>query len=337
MRISKVTAAIAAAVAAAGTMGSATAFADEAGVTTTSSQIGGQAKLVDGNVVQAWTISDLKPSTDTIPYDVQGTLWEATATDEAIQGSVTPIISNLNARAADGQNYRVLFQVATPQGVNPATLAQGEKTSGKVYFDVTGEKPTSVVYSTGGHDVATWTASAPVQQPRTAPAPARTQPAPAVAAPASPAPAAPAPTPAPAATPAPVASAPAPVGAGNRASDLPVPAGTQGAPLPEGSQGTPLPPGSQGTPLQPGTESAPLPQGSQGTPVPAGTEGQPPLPGSQGTPLAPGSQGTPLPEGSQGTPPPPGSQGTPLPEGAAPTTTTVPTTVPAANQGTPQP
>src|SRR6185369_6090494 len=105
----------------------------------------------------------------------RGTLWEATATDEAIQGSVTPIVSNLNARAANGDNYRVLFQVATPQGVNPATLAQGQKTTGKVYFDVTGATPDSVVYNAGGRDLLLWLqpAPAPQQAGASSPAPAR--------------------------------------------------------------------------------------------------------------------------------------------------------------------
>ncbi|MCV7285227.1 MPT63 family protein, partial [Mycolicibacterium wolinskyi] len=223
MKISTLTAAVAAALAtagAAGTAGMATAFADAAA--TASSQLGSQAKLENGAVVQAWTISDLKPSSDTIPYAVRGTLWEATATDEAIQGSVTPIVSNLNARAADGENYRVLFQVATPQGVNPATLAQGQKTTGKVYFDVTGDKPTSVVYNAGGQDLATWTAPAP-----SAPAPSGSRSVPIRSAPVATAPAAPvASTPAPAApAPVPAANTPAPAatapGAGTRATDLP--------------------------------------------------------------------------------------------------------------------
>lgn len=100
----------------------------------TTQPIGSQGKLVDGNVVQGWTVSGLKQSSDTIPYPVAGTLWEVTATDEAIQGGVTPIVSNFNARAADGETYRALFGVATPQGVNPSTLQQGQTTSGKIYF-----------------------------------------------------------------------------------------------------------------------------------------------------------------------------------------------------------
>ncbi|MGB8403441.1 MAG: MPT63 family protein, partial [Mycobacterium sp.] len=157
MNINKITAAAAAAAAAAA-IAAPLAWADDT-VSTTTASLGQQAKLIDGNSVQGWTITDLKPSTDAVPYAANGTLWEATATDEAIQGGATPIVSNLNARAADGQNYRVLFGVATPQGVNPATLGQGQKTTGKVYFDVTGPAPQSVVYNAGGHDLLSWQGS----------------------------------------------------------------------------------------------------------------------------------------------------------------------------------
>ncbi len=78
------------------------ADADTSAVTTAS--LGGQGKLDGGT--QVWTVTDLKPSTDTINYAPHGTLWEVTATNEALEGSVTPIVSNFNVRAADGQNYR---------------------------------------------------------------------------------------------------------------------------------------------------------------------------------------------------------------------------------------
>jgi Domain of unknown function (DUF1942) len=42
---------------------------------------------------------------DTLLY---GTLWEATATVEAVPGTVTPLIPNLNARADNGRNYQPL-------------------------------------------------------------------------------------------------------------------------------------------------------------------------------------------------------------------------------------
>lgn len=94
----KITNALAAAVAIAaagsvGILGAPLAAADDLTTTT----IGNEARLTNGNVVQGWTITDLKASTDQIPYPVAGTLWEATATDQAIEGSVTPIVSNLRS------------------------------------------------------------------------------------------------------------------------------------------------------------------------------------------------------------------------------------------------
>ena len=273
-------------------------------VTTTS--VGSQAKLIDGDVIQGWTIADLRPSSDTIPYPVAGTLWEATATDEAIQGSATPIVSNLNARARSGQTYRVLFGVATPQGVNPSTLGQGQKTSGKVYFDVTGDAPDAVVYSAGDKDLLAWAQAAPTPRRQgtttqwTPPARSQSSPAPAATA-ATPAPAA---SPAPGTAAAPAAAAPAP--AATPAPGAPLPAAAEavpGAPLPAGSQGTPLPASAQGEPVPAGSQGTPLPAGSQGAPAAAGTEGAP-LPASTAT--------TPVPAGSQGTPATPATPATPV-------------------------
>lgn len=131
-------------------------------------QLGTPAQLVNGDVVQAWTITNLKPSTDSIPYPVAGTLWEAAATDVAVNGTVQPVVSNLKARAHSGQTYWALFGVATPQGVNPATLSQGQQTTGKVYFDVTGDVPDSVVYNAGGPDLVVWVQPPPSSTPQNA-------------------------------------------------------------------------------------------------------------------------------------------------------------------------
>ena len=213
----------ASAVVAIGFLGAPISAADDAATTAT---IGQQAKLVTGDIVQGWTISGLKPSADVIPYTPGGVLWEATATNEAIQGTVQPIVSNLNARTANGEDYRVLFGIATSQGVNPAALAQGEKTTGKVYFDVTGETPDRVVYNDGGDDLLLWEPAPPAATGAgtqwTPPSTGSVQSAPVRTAPA--APAATPPAPAPAAT------------------------GSQGTPLPTGSQGTPLPAGTAATP-----------------------------------------------------------------------------------------
>jgi len=167
---------------------------------------GTREQLFDGAAITGWTVTDFRPSSDTIAYPVAGRLYEATAAVEADQGTVTPMVPNFNSRATDGETYRALYGVATPQGVNPSTLPPGAKSTGKIYFDVTGAIPNSVVYNDGAQDLLIWTgtASAPAEAP--APAPA--------AAPAAPAPAAPAPAPAAAPAPAPAgAPAPAPAAA----------------------------------------------------------------------------------------------------------------------------
>jgi hypothetical protein len=246
--------------------------------------LGSAAELTNGDVVQAWTVSDLKPSSDAIPYPVAGTLWEATATDHAVRGTVTPIVSNLNARARSGQTYRVLFGVATPQGVNPSTLPQGQKTTGKVYFDVTGDAPDSVLYNAGGPDLVVW-----VQPPPAPPRSSSTGPGSSsytspgtgasTATPAGSAPASPTPATAPPATPAAAGSLP--------------PEGSQGTPLPPVSQGTPLPADSQGTPSTPAPATPGAPTTTAATPAPAAAEQTqaPAGAGSSGTPVAHGGAG----------------------------------------------
>src|ERR1700736_5673476 len=125
-----------------------------------------------GAVITGWTVTDFRPSSDTIPYQVAGRLYEATAAVEADQGTVTPMVPNFNARATDGETYRALYNVATPQGVNPSALPPGAKSTGKIYFDVTGAIPNSVVYNDGSQDLLIWngTASAPAEAPAPAPA-----------------------------------------------------------------------------------------------------------------------------------------------------------------------
>lgn len=216
--------------------------------------LGTQATLANGDVVQGWTVSDLRQSSDAIDYPVHGALWEATATDEALQGSVTPIVANLNARTPGGESYRVMYQVATPQGVNPATLTQGEKTTGKVYFDVTGDVPNSVVYNANGKDLATWVQSAPSSS-ASANSPA---------------------------TATPLTNQETPAGT----PAAPPPAGSQGTPITEGSQGTPLPTGTGETPA--GTPATPAPEG---TPPEPGDAPETPGAGSvAGTPPAGGAE-----------------------------------------------
>ena len=123
-------------------------------------KLGSEIKMSDsvGNVVLSWTVSNLRPSSDTIPdLPVSGKLWEATATVKAIQGSVTPQIPEFNAVAPNVAAYRVLWQANTPQGVSGATIPQGQQSSGKIYFDVTGAPPTTVTLNNGMQDLMIWT------------------------------------------------------------------------------------------------------------------------------------------------------------------------------------
>jgi len=122
-------------------------------------KFGSELTMVDavGQVVLSWTVSDLKPSTDTIPgYRLAGKVLEATATVKAIQGSVTPAIPQLNAFADDGTNYQALWQTNAPNGISGATIAQGQESTGKIYFDVTGPPPTAVALNNGMEDLLIW-------------------------------------------------------------------------------------------------------------------------------------------------------------------------------------
>ena len=121
--------------------------------------LGSPQRLTDagGAVVHEWTVTDLKKSTDPAPgYPLAGQLWEATASVKAASGTVTPIIPNFHAVSADGRNYPALWQLASPQGISGATIAQGQTSTGRVYFDATGADPMMVSYTGGGSQSMMW-------------------------------------------------------------------------------------------------------------------------------------------------------------------------------------
>jgi hypothetical protein len=110
-----------------------------------------------GTLVQTWTVKDLKKSSDTIFYpQMVGDLWEANVTVNADQGNILPIIPFFNARAASGMNYREIWWVPTAQGVDPSVIPSSNQTTGKLYFDVYGEAPNSVVYNDAVQDLLIW-------------------------------------------------------------------------------------------------------------------------------------------------------------------------------------
>ncbi|HUH72560.1 MAG TPA: MPT63 family protein [Mycobacterium sp.] len=122
-------------------------------------KLGSELTMTDtvGQVVLAWTVSDLKPSTDAMPgYTPAGKLWEATATVRAIQGSVTPGISQFNAVAPNQAAYRVLWYVDSPTNISGGTIPPGAQSTGKIHFDVTGPAPTTVTMNNGMEDLLIW-------------------------------------------------------------------------------------------------------------------------------------------------------------------------------------
>jgi hypothetical protein len=67
-------------------------------------------------------------------------------------GVACALVPLFNARAESGQNYRVIGG-----GVDPAP--PGGSTTGKLYFDVVGDVPNSVVYNDGTQDLLVWVAT----------------------------------------------------------------------------------------------------------------------------------------------------------------------------------
>ena len=94
-----------------------------------------------------YTVSGLSPSSDAVPHN--GQLYAATVTVEGLGGWATPLVPLFNARAESGQNYQVI-------GGGVAAAPPGGQTTGKLYFDVVGDVPNSVVYNDGTQDLLVW-------------------------------------------------------------------------------------------------------------------------------------------------------------------------------------
>ncbi|MFG1930019.1 DUF1942 domain-containing protein [Mycobacterium sp. NPDC048908] len=93
-----------------------------------------------GNPMITYIVHGLNPSSDAVPHS--GRLYEANVTNE---GGV-PIAALFNARAENGQNYRII----------------GGGIPGKIYFDVVGDTPNSVVYNDGVQDLMVWVSPTPI-------------------------------------------------------------------------------------------------------------------------------------------------------------------------------
>lgn len=139
--------------------GSGVAHADSPAADSSQADLGQPAQLGAGSDAQRWTVSGLRPSSDALPYQPVGKLWEATATGQLGGGGI-PVIPGFTARGGGGA-YPVLWGVASPQGINPASLPPGGAATGKIYFDVTGGSPSAVAYTADGQDIAVWVQPSP--------------------------------------------------------------------------------------------------------------------------------------------------------------------------------
>jgi Domain of unknown function (DUF1942) len=108
-----------------------------------------------GGPMIGYSVTGLNPSSDAVPHN--GQLYEATVTVDAPGGWATPISPMFNARAESGDNYRVIANA--PGG--PAAAPPGGSSTGKLYFDVVGDVPNSVVYNDGTQDLLAWVPGAP--------------------------------------------------------------------------------------------------------------------------------------------------------------------------------
>ena len=139
--------------------------------------------LIDGPMITNYTVSNLQPSTVTIPgYTPKGKLYQADIVVRSDGGVVTPLVRDFSARGPNGQTYKLIDNVEVPNGLNPAPIPQGSEAKGTLYFDVTGAPPNGVVYNDGMQDILMWTSN---EQGGSAPAAPNT---PAPGAPPAPAP-----------------------------------------------------------------------------------------------------------------------------------------------------
>jgi hypothetical protein len=118
--------------------------------------------LIDGSMVTNYTVSNLQPSSLSIPgYTPKGTLYQADITVRSDGGVVTPMVRDFSARGPNGQKYDLIDNPQVPNGLNPAPIPQGSESRGTLFFDATGAPPNGVVYNDGFQDILIWTSNMP--------------------------------------------------------------------------------------------------------------------------------------------------------------------------------
>src|SRR5271169_7218256 len=75
--------------------------------------------LIDGPLVTNYTVSNLQPSSISIPgFTPKGTLYQADVTVRSDGGIVTPQVRDFSARGPNGQTYKLIDNVEVPNGLN---------------------------------------------------------------------------------------------------------------------------------------------------------------------------------------------------------------------------
>ena len=115
---------------------------------------GDQIRVIDtvGNPIIGYTVSDFGPSSADVPHN--GQLYAATLAVQAYGAPANPAVIMFNARAQSGEGYRAILE--GPDVITAASVPAGTTSSGKLYFDVTGDTPNSVVLNDGMRDVFAW-------------------------------------------------------------------------------------------------------------------------------------------------------------------------------------
>ncbi len=86
-----------------------------------------------------YTVKGLAPSNDPVPHN--GTLYAASLVVDGFGTGTPPMIERFGARAQSGDFYPAIW---------------GASNMGKLYFDVVGDVPNSVVWNDGTRDILAW-------------------------------------------------------------------------------------------------------------------------------------------------------------------------------------
>ena len=138
MRIARLAAVAAAA---AVTFGHAAVNAATASATDSIRVFGEQEQLNGPNGLPyiGYTVGKLRPSSDPVPHN--GKLYSAKLTIDGFGGNYPPSIERFGARAESGEFYPSIW---------------GASNGGRLYFDVVGDIPNSVVWNDGTRDILAW-------------------------------------------------------------------------------------------------------------------------------------------------------------------------------------